>query len=367
MKKKKIAVIGLKGLPAFGGAATVGENIIEQLKDKYDFTVYSTASHTNLKTGNYNSYKQIVFRKISFKKLNALFYYIASTLHVLLKENYDLIHLHHRDAAFILYLIKTKKCKVITTLHGTKLTEKWKKYRFFFEAQDRIVLKKSNVVTSVSPIFHSKELAKSKKKISYIPNGINPIDFSQFKTPKQSDLISFAAGRIVPSKGCHLFLQALQCIDFRGRVFVVGDINQMPIYRNQLIKLAKGLDVTFCGLIKEHHILLNYIYSSQLFVYPSNNEAMSMMLLEVAAVKTPIICSNIPKNKLFLNNDETLYFDTDNVDDLAGKISWALSNSEEMTKKADNAYKKLMENYSWDKISKEYSMIYDSLMAEKGN
>ena len=31
-KKLKIAVIGLKGLPAFGGAATVGENIIEQLK-----------------------------------------------------------------------------------------------------------------------------------------------------------------------------------------------------------------------------------------------------------------------------------------------------------------------------------------------
>ena len=47
MKKKKIAVIGLKGLPAFGGAATVGENIIEQLKDKYEFTVYSTSSHTS--------------------------------------------------------------------------------------------------------------------------------------------------------------------------------------------------------------------------------------------------------------------------------------------------------------------------------
>ena len=28
MLKKKIAVIGLKGLPAFGGAATIGENLI---------------------------------------------------------------------------------------------------------------------------------------------------------------------------------------------------------------------------------------------------------------------------------------------------------------------------------------------------
>ena len=31
MRKTKIAVIGLKGLPAFGGAATVGENIIREL------------------------------------------------------------------------------------------------------------------------------------------------------------------------------------------------------------------------------------------------------------------------------------------------------------------------------------------------
>ena len=43
MGKPKIAVIGLKGLPAFGGAATVGENIINQLKDNYQFFVYSTS------------------------------------------------------------------------------------------------------------------------------------------------------------------------------------------------------------------------------------------------------------------------------------------------------------------------------------
>ena len=45
--KKDVAIIGLKGLPAFGGAATVGEKTIEQLKDKYNFTVYSIDTHTN--------------------------------------------------------------------------------------------------------------------------------------------------------------------------------------------------------------------------------------------------------------------------------------------------------------------------------
>ena len=105
MKKKKIAVIGLKGLPAFGGAATVGENIIEQLKDKYDFTVYATSSHTDFKTGVYNGYKQIVFKKIQIKKLNILYYYLSSLFHILFNE-YDIIHLHHRTAAFTLLFFK---------------------------------------------------------------------------------------------------------------------------------------------------------------------------------------------------------------------------------------------------------------------
>ena len=105
-KKPRIAVIGLKGLPAFGGAATVGENIIEQLKDKYDFTVYAVSSHTDLKTGEYNGYKQIVFKKIPFKRLNTLYYYILSALHAVFLGKYDLVHLHHRDAAFIILSLK---------------------------------------------------------------------------------------------------------------------------------------------------------------------------------------------------------------------------------------------------------------------
>ena len=84
LTKKKIAVIGLKGLPAFGGAATVGENIIEQLKDKYDFTVYSVSSHTNEKTGEYHGFKQIVFAQKKKSGIKTLLYYTKSVFHCFL-------------------------------------------------------------------------------------------------------------------------------------------------------------------------------------------------------------------------------------------------------------------------------------------
>ena len=125
--KKKIAVIGLKGLPAYVGAGTVGENIIDQLKDKFDFYVYSTASHTKEKSGDFNGYYQKVFRAIPNKKINIFWYYLISALHIRYKGNYDLVHIHNSFAGFTIRILK-KKYPIIMTTHGAfNIVDKWKK------------------------------------------------------------------------------------------------------------------------------------------------------------------------------------------------------------------------------------------------
>src|ERR1700761_1802717 len=107
MEKKKIAIIGLKGLPPFGGAANVGDNLIEQLADKYDITVYATASHTSHR-GEYKGANQIVFKKFPIKKLNVFYHYIAAACHAVFTRRYDLVHLHHMDGAFTMLLLRLK-------------------------------------------------------------------------------------------------------------------------------------------------------------------------------------------------------------------------------------------------------------------
>ena len=80
MNKKRIAVIGVKGLPPFGGAANVVDNLIEQLAGSYEFTIYATASDTSHR-GAYKGARQIVFSRFPIKALNVLYYYIASAFH----------------------------------------------------------------------------------------------------------------------------------------------------------------------------------------------------------------------------------------------------------------------------------------------
>jgi len=362
--RKKIAIIGLKGLPALGGTATVGENLIEQLKYEYDFVVYAISSHTD-KSGFNEGFFQIVFKKFPIKKLNVLYYYVISAFHALIKGDYDFIHLHLIDGAFVLPILRLR-FKVISTSHGRpQNVEKWNiLVKLFFSVNERIFLKFSNIVTSVSlPLIDFyKELTD--KEIIYIPNGIKLFDIKPLEQSKEEErnaYLLFAAGRIIPLKGCHLFLKALQRIGYNEKVLIIGDVDQMPQYKMELLRLAQNLNVSFTGLLKDKMLLMNYLENAKLFVFPSYFEAMSIMLLEVVAMKTPVICSDIPENLAIFSDDEVVFFRSNNAEDLAEKIIWALKNEDEMKTKALKAYSRLKSEYRWERIARKYDKLYQAI------
>ena len=355
--KPKIGVIGLKGLPAYGGAAAVGENIINHLSNDFDFTIYSVSSHTNLKSGYLKNCFQIVFKKLPFKKINAILYYLRSALNALLFKKFDLIHLHHRDATFVIPLLKLRYPIVVTT-HGMVLTSKWMRYKYLFEFEDRYFLKHANFITTVS--LKDKRLVKElipEEKIMYIPNGVN----SNLKIKaNKGNYISFAAGRMLPDKGCHTFLEALDLLETKEKAIVMGDLKQNLEYENKLLQWQKKIGgIQFTGLIKEKKRLFELIAGSKFFVFPSVNESMSMMLLEVAALKVPIICSDIPENKDVFNDKEVLFFKVKDAKDLSKKIDFASRNPDLMKKYAKNAYECLERKYLWSSIAKEYKSVFN--------
>jgi glycosyltransferase involved in cell wall biosynthesis len=362
LKKPKIAVFGLKGLPAFGGAATVGENIIKNLKDYYEFTVYATSSHTNLKSGTYEFFNQIVFKKIPFKRLNTLYYFLRSTLHALFLGNYDLIHLHHRDAAFIILLLKIRY-KVVTTTHGSFFARENEKHiEWYLQLNEKYFIKYSDYITCVSKTEQELYKKHLNLNVEYIPNGIEEVDKTKLPHIPHNDYILFAAGRIIRSKGCELLLKALESINYKGKILIAGDLSDTTNYTNELYKLSAGLDVEYLGLIRDKQLLYSYFNNAKLFVFPSEIEAMSMILLEAASVKSSIVCSDIKENKDIFEKSEVLFFKSGDVQELGQKINYALSNPDKMKALAENAYERVNSTYRWDKIVLCYAAIYDKLL-----
>lgn len=357
---RKVAVIGLKGLPALGGTAVVGQNIIQQLKDEYEFSVYSTSSHTKADLTS-EGINQIIIKEFPIKKLNIFYYYIASAFHALFKGNYSFIHLHLIDGAYILPLLRLKY-KVISTSHGRPHTVgKWNIFvRWFFLLNERIFLKLSNIITSVSLPLIDEYRKYTKREIFYIPNGINHLDYNKLRTFDENNYILFAARRIIECKGAHLLLQALQDMKYKGKIKIIGELDQVQSYREEIMSLSQGLNIDFLGLITDKTLLLEYVKNAHVFIFPSLQEAMSIMLLEVASTSTPLICSDIPANKVIFNTTETTFFESGNVEDLKTKILFVLNNYVEAQEMASKAFESLKDNYTWHKISIKYKELYES-------
>lgn len=362
--KPKIAVIGLKGLPAFGGAAAVGESIINELKNDFDFTVLSVSSHTSGETLNAQGYKQIVFKKTGNGGLNTFVYYIKCLFYCLFKERFDLIHLHHAESGFITPFLRLKY-KTVVTFHGVfrQIDPKFSKlHNLFFKWSEKQNVRYANAVASVSEPDLEYISRVYKKQILHIPNGIALEEFKEIKITVSKDYIMFAAGRIYEIKGLHLVLEALTNINYKGKVIVAGDLDQVSSYKNKITELSQNLNIQYLGLIKEKQKLLSLVSGAAFFVFPSLTEAMSMMLLEVVSQKTPVIASDIPANKALFSSKEVLFFNNNNVADLAEKISYALANKNSMNEKSEKAFAVLSQKYTWKNAAAKYKSLFENLL-----
>jgi len=91
---------------------------------------------------------------------------------------------------------------------------------------------------------------------------------------------------------------------------------------------------------------------------------MSMMLLEVGSVGTPMICSNIPQNTAVLGEEEVLYFQTQDPKDLARKLHWAFEHPKEMSKMAERVKETIEREYTVSVVVKQYMSLYNGLLEQ---
>ena len=121
------------------------------------------------------------------------------------------------------------------------------------------------------------------------------------------------------------------------------DINNLK----KTISKYKLTNVNLLGFV-DFYKVPNFLFRADvLLLPPSNNHPSSkwtspVKLGEYLASQTPIICSNIPALKSFLNEEEVTFFEADNPMDLVEKIIWVKENQSEAKAKSINGLKKAM-------------------------
>ena len=299
--------------------------------------------------------------------LGALLYFLKSALYLKFRR-FDLIHLHKIDAAFFLPLFR-RKTKIIATSHESAyLRDKWSSIeKWYLQKAEKIFLKSSATLTCISNPLTKIYNNGSSDKVTYIPNGITIND--EYKETEANELLEkyqlqageyyfFAARRIMKTKGCHTMLEALDKLQFKGKIVVAGDLSHTKEYVGELKAKYKHLNVIYPGYIGDLPLLLTLIKKARLFIFPSETEGMSIMLLEAASTLILILASDIKENKEVFDNEHLTFFEDQNSSHLAEQIQFIEANQLETKIKAQNALSHIKTKYDWANIANYYDQIY---------
>jgi glycosyltransferase involved in cell wall biosynthesis len=369
---KRIIVYGVKTFPSQGGTDRVAENLILQLKDRFEITLYC---YKDPAAKNHIPGIHVIEMSPLLKgSLGAFTYFFRSALHMLFTKKADLVHVHKTDAAFFVPLLRSR-FKVIATSHEAPYKrDKWNALiKMYFHLVERIFIQTSHLCTCISQPLTDYYQKKYRKAVKFIPNGINPISSETFDNQRaltflppgaslDKPFILFSARRIMGTKGCHTMLEALVKIGYKGQVFIAGELTHNSDYLNELKRLGEPLNVHYLGFVNPLKTLLAFVNKAELFIFPSETEGMSIMLLEVASAGRPIIASDIPENTQVFDEGEVMYFRVSDSGDLARKIQFALENKEKMAEYGKRCQEKVFKDYVWHNIANEYADVYKTLM-----
>jgi glycosyltransferase involved in cell wall biosynthesis len=368
-KQKKIAFFGIKYFPSRGGTSRVAENLILNLANDHEITIYCYKN--KLAKTHIKGVHVVEFPEIGLGNLGVFLYYFLCYCHIRLLGKYDSIHAHKIDSFFFLNGL-AKSAHVMATAHEAPYKrDKWGLLaKAFFKVCEKRFLNFKGIKTAISrPLceFYKEQYGV---EVLFIPNGINLFEekaevatenFWPETVPVDSPFVLFAARRIMGTKGLHTMLKAYKKIKYQGNIFIAGELDNYPAYIKQIKELSIGLNVHFLGYVSPLSALLDLVGKCDYFVFPSETEGMSIMLLEVASIGKPILASDIPENTQVFDDTDVLYFRDKDVLDLSKKIQWAENNTFEFNQLGIAAKLKVNTKYTWDRITLKYITLYNAM------
>lgn len=122
--------------------------------------------------------------------------------------------------------------------------------------------------------------------------------------------------------------------------------------------LELGINVKYLGQINSNSEMVLVYQSATITIVPSLSENLSNGIMESLSCGTPVIAFNIGGNSDLINHKVNGYLaESFNVEDLAMGISWCIKNYYKKNL-SSNSRLKVLENYTLEKIGKEYKKLY---------
>jgi glycosyltransferase involved in cell wall biosynthesis len=209
------------------------------------------------------------------------------------------------------------------------------------------------------------------ERIVTIPNGVNLERFSpanrsarsevraEFGIPEGAPLLLFAGSQF-RLKGLEFVIRALTEMKTNAILLVVGGDSAAPFKR-----LAQELGVSDRVIFAGARSDLPKIYpAADALVLPTLYETFALVCLEAMASGLPVLASAVGGIEDYLIDDDNGFHIQRDPKDIAAKLD-SLLNDPVLNARIRERGLATAKNYSWDKIAKQYLVLFDELIAEQ--
>lgn len=267
----------------------------------------------------------------------------------------------------VVELIKLLGYKVIVHYHNKGVAtcqDKWlddKLYRIFF--------KNIKVILLADALYQDVEKYVKRENVFICPNGI-PTSLEVEPTSERNNVIPqlLFLSNLLVDKGVLVLLDALKILKERGYSFVCnfvgGETAEIDAARFAEEVEKRGLNDMAVYLGKKYGAEKNEEYrKSDIFIFPTLNEAFGLVLLEAMEHALPCIATDEGGISDIVDEGETGFIVSKrNANILADKIEYLLIHPEERMRMGKNGYRKFYDKFTLRKFEESMADILNDCL-----
>jgi glycosyltransferase involved in cell wall biosynthesis len=309
----------------------------------------------------------------------------------LAKRKADVVHFHgffHLPHIVLSSVFcKITKTPIVLTTHGLQeaLFDFYRAHNPFL----RILAKKalelalasvdSLIATSQSEVLALKNLGLKHSKVYWVPNGVNTQQFKKHEPAQMvlhkygipsSKRVVLCVSRISRNKGLHNLIPA--AYELKKKVddlliLIVGPSSDTK-YKSSLVNMAANMGasdiVRFAEGVSDDDLASLY-NRANLFVLPSEQETLPLVVLEAMASGCPVIATSVGGIPEIIGSRKNgLLIKPGSSEEIVKGIQMLL-NDDNLRRRMCEQGKKTAGEYSWDKIAGRILDVYSKCLSEQ--
>lgn len=368
----KIAVIGVKGLPAHqGGIEHYCQALYPRVVERgHSVDLYARSSYINkpwFSVTEYQGVRVICLPSLAFRGLDALTSSGFAAM-VAAFKGYDVVHFHALGPSLFSFIPRLlSSAKIITTCQGLDWQRgKWGKLSSrLILTGERIAAKYADEIIVVSQALKNYFKKTYDLNAVYIPNGPGVYEESDPNFPfvkslnLQPQKYLLFLGRLVPEKRPELLIKAFKQLEKSDwKLVLAGGNSDTDEYTAKLLKIAgDNPNIIFAGELRGSY-LAEMVRGTGLFVLPSDLEGLPLAMLEAMREGIPVLASDISPHKQLIDGEKGSLFHAGSVSSCTETITRAISQPAKLTSMAEKARQHIKANYNWEKITTDNLTVY---------